>query len=214
MRKNNYPGKYIVFEGIDGSGKDTVIGLVAQHFKEIGTKFIVTIEPNRKSPAGEEITRIMDEKKKTLTPYEIQELHVKARAYGMLAEVIPALGAGVHVLSNRSFISTFAYGMAFGLSFEEVAGLHREHLPNSWLRPDLALLINVPADVAMDRIQKSRTITSYFEAKEKLEKIRAQYLLLAEKGWMTVIDGTLRPEEVARQAIWHITGSLSQVKNP
>jgi len=152
----------------------------------------------------------MNEKKKSLTPYEIQELHVKARAYGMLAEVIPALGSGVHVLSNRSFISTFAYGMAFGLSFEDVAGLHRQHLSDSWLRPDLALLIDVPADVAMDRIQKSRAITSYFEAKEKLEKIRAQYLSLAEKGWLAVIDGTLRPEEVARHAIWHITGLVSQ----
>ena len=209
MRKNNYPGKYIVFEGIDGSGKDTAIDFVAQHFKKIGTKFIVTVEPNQKSPAGEEITSIINEKKKMLTPYEVQELHAKARAYGMVAEVIPALGAGTHVFSNRSFISMFAYGMAFGLSFEDVAGLHRKYCADSWLCPDLALLIDVPADVAMDRIQKGRTTTSYFETKEKLEKIRAQYLALAGKGWLSVIDGTMRPEQVAHQAIRHITGLLS-----
>lgn len=212
MRKNTYSGKYVILEGIDGSGKSTQLEMLAKFLQSQKIPFMATSEPNRESPAYDEIEKFSADKNSKLTPLQMQSLHVQARNYGMVHSIIPALGSGKMVVSDRSFISTFAYGMAFGMKFEEIADLHREILKTNWLKPDLAILVDVSPAQAMKRITQNRPDTSFFEKEEKLEKIRSQYLKLAKKKWLTVIDGSLKPEQVFNQILLEVNKILDKTR--
>jgi len=196
MRKNNYPGKYIVLEGIDGCGKSTQIKLLSEYLKEITAPYVVTAEPTKDSPFADKIATILKSKDSFITALDLQSLYVEDRNYHMVRTVIPALGSGKTVISDRSFISTFAYGMAFGLDFEKILKLHMDILGDNWIKPDVAFYIDIDVKTSLSRILKNRNEVSFFEKKENLELIRKQYLSLQSKGWMARVNGKRTPNQI------------------
>jgi dTMP kinase len=116
MIKNPYPGKFIVFEGLDGSGQSTQANLLKSFLTEKGLAVVLTKEPTKVSSVSQKIREVLDEKRK-ITPKELQELFVQDRREHLADLVIPALKENKIVISDRYFFSTFAFGSSGGLEF-------------------------------------------------------------------------------------------------
>lgn len=197
-------GFFIVFEGIDGSGKTTLAKDLCATLALHSVPCTLTAEHTH-GPIGERIDAILTGKALVIDPLELQRLFVLDRKDHIESVLSPALMAGECVISDRYWLSTIAYSM---LSFpqETFITIHEEILGKNFLRPDLTILIDVPADIAIARIAKTRGEVTIFEKIEKLEKLRANYLALARTtdpriGRLQVVDGS-QPFEAVRQAVW------------
>ena len=131
MIKSSYPGKFIVIEGLDGSGKSAQVDLVINFLKEDGKEVVVTKEPTTESEFGLKIKQAL-RKEIIVEPLELQKLYVQDRREHLKNKVVPALKEGKFVVSSRYAFSTFAYGYSDGLD----VGLLIE-MNNNFLLPDL-----------------------------------------------------------------------------
>src|SRR3989338_10636705 len=109
MIKSSYPGKFIVIEGLDGSGKSAQVELLVNFLKEQGKEVILTREPTLESEAGRQIKQALLGEVK-IAPLQLQALYVQDRKEHLENKVVPALQKGVFVVSSRYAFSTFAYG--------------------------------------------------------------------------------------------------------
>ena len=99
MKKNLYSGKFIVFEGLDGSGQSTQSKLLAGFLKKKHYKVLLTKEPTPDSEAGKKIRKILDKKLK-VKPAAFQKLYAKDRKEHLGKEIVPALKKGKIVISE------------------------------------------------------------------------------------------------------------------
>ena len=175
MKKNPYPGGFIVFDGLDGSGQSTQAEFLKDFLKEKGYKVILTKEPTLDSQAGKEIKEVL-EKKKKISPKELQELFAKDRKEHLKTLIIPALEQGKVVISDRYFFSSFAYGQASGLDLNWLIKIN-----NEFLLPDITFFLAVSPKVCLERIKKRNQKRTLFEEKEKLEKVYRNYQKIAKK---------------------------------
>ncbi len=169
MIKSNYPGKFIVVEGLDGSGKSAQIELLINYLKEKGKDVIETREPTMESEAGRKIKQAL-KKEIIINPLELQGLYVQDRKEHLENKVVPALIAGKFVVSSRYAFSTFAYGYSDGLNVDELVGMNK-----NFLLPDLTIIIDVKPESCIERIEGRGTPKELFEKKEKLEKVNVIY---------------------------------------
>lgn len=169
MIKSNYPGKFIVIEGLDGSGKSAQVDLVINFLKENGKDVVVTKEPTMESEAGRRIKQAL-RKEITIEPLELQKLYVQDRKEHLENKVIPALSNGKFIVSSRYAFSTFAYGYSDGLDVDLLVKMN-----NSFLLPDLTLIINVSPDSCIKRIEGRGEPIELFEQREKLTKVNEIY---------------------------------------
>ena len=168
-------GKFIVLEGIDGCGKTTIAQLLAKKIKNTW----VTKEPTTETPAGKKIQAILRHKQPAPAPLIMQQLYITDRK-AHTKKIKAALAKGKIVICQRYALSTLAYGTAFGIS--------QKALLHPYIKPDLTVLLDLPAEEAMKRIASRKQGREYFEKKEKLAKIRKQYLKLAKKYKAVIID--------------------------
>jgi dTMP kinase len=169
MIKSNYKGKFIVVEGLDGSGKSSQVDLLIDFLKERGKDVIVTREPTMESESGRKIKQAL-KKEIVVEPLELQKLYVQDRKEHLENKVIPALKSGKFVVSSRYAFSTFAYGYSDGLDVDLLVKLN-----NKFLLPDLTIVINVNPESCVARIDGRGTPKELFEKKEKLEKVNEIY---------------------------------------
>jgi len=191
MNKNYYKGKFIVFEGLDGSGQSTQVRLLKDFFINQGHSVISTKEPTLNSAAGKKIREVLDEKIK-ISPEELQQLFVEDRREHQQNLIIPSLEKNKIVISDRYFFSTFAYGAADGLDLEKLIEMN-----SGFLLPDLTFLLKVSPDICIERILKRGEGVKLFEKKEKLAKVWKVYeILLSRFENVNIIDGEKTIEEV------------------
>lgn len=169
MIKNTYPGKFIVVEGLDGSGKSAQVDLVIDYLKEKGKEVVVTKEPTMDSEAGRKIKQAL-RKEVIIEPLELQKLYVQDRREHLENKVIPALKDGKFVVSSRYAFSTFAYGHSDGLDIDLLVKMN-----DNFLLPDLTLIIDVSPDSCMERIEGRGEPKELFEKLEKLAKVNEIY---------------------------------------
>lgn len=169
MIVNPYPGKFIAFEGIDGCGKSTQAKILAENLERLGHKIILTFEPFKRA----ELKNLPD-----LKPLERQEAFIQDRLAHLVKEVIPALGAGQNVITDRYFLSTIAYGMSEGIESKRLIDLHENILGFNFILPNLTFLIDTEEAEAMKRLQAKGEIKGYYEKIEKMMEIRRVYLML------------------------------------
>ncbi|MBI2053918.1 MAG: dTMP kinase [Candidatus Staskawiczbacteria bacterium] len=174
MIKNLYPGKFIVIEGLDGSGKSAQADLLADFLKEQGKDVVITREPTTESEAGKTIRRALKEEIK-IEPLQLQELYVEDRKEHLENKVIPALENGSFVVSGRYAFSTFAYGYSDGLRLDLLIKMN-----DNFLLPDLTLLVDVLPESCIDRIESRGKEKELFEKLEKLAKVNEIYKKLPE----------------------------------
>lgn len=172
MLKNTNKGKFIVFEGLDGSGQSTQAGLLKDFLLEKGYEVILTKEPTIDSEAGRKIRKILD-KKLDISSKELQELFVQDRKEHLENTIIPALKQGKIVISDRYFFSSFAYGAADGLDLEWLIEVN-----NSFLLPNIIFLLEVKPETCIERIEGRGLEKTLFEKKEKLKKTWETYKIL------------------------------------
>lgn len=169
MKKNDYQGKFIVFEGLDGSGQSTQAELLSIFLKEKGYQVLKTKEPTKDSRVGKLITKVLRKKEK-ISSKKLQELFVKDRQWHLKNVIIAALKQGKIVISDRYFFSTLAYGMAEGLAKDWLIKLNE-----NFLLPDLVLFLDVKPKICLQRIEKRGEKKTLFEQKEKLGKVYQNY---------------------------------------
>jgi dTMP kinase len=151
-----YPGKLIIVEGIDGSGKTTQIALLHRWLLAQGQKVFFT-EWNSSALVRRSLRR--GKKKDLLTPTTFSILHAVDFADRLTFKIIPPLKAGMTVLADRYAYTAFGRDVARGVDNEWVRALY-SFAP----KPDLAMYFRVPIEVSLQRILSGRTKLKYHEA--------------------------------------------------
>lgn len=143
----------IVLEGPEGAGKTTQITLLAEALTKAGRRVVSLREPGG-TPLGEEIRKVLlHDAALDIVPRAESLLFMAARAQIVEKEVKPALEGGATVLLDRFFLSTYAYQMAGrGLPHDQVVAANK--LATAALRPDLTILLSMPASEGLARAQK------------------------------------------------------------
>ena len=172
-------GVFIVFEGIDGSGKSTHIKALAEELRSQGYSVLQTSEPS-KDRIGNFIRRYAERNDSRLTP-ETEALLFAADRFEHVKTVIePALRKGRIVISDRYLYSSLAYQGAGGLEVDWIREMNR-FAP----KPDLGILLDILPEFSLQRVNRRKTV---FEVSDYLRKVRNIYLKLVEEGELVRID--------------------------
>jgi dTMP kinase len=206
MRENRLMrGTLITFEGIEGSGKTTLMENVARAMSEKGSDPLLSREPGGTS-LGSSLRHVL--------------LHPGAAGINALAELMlfgadraqhvaevirPALKAGRVVLCDRFSDATRAYqGYGRGLSSETVDAVDKA--ARGEIRPDMTILLDLSAETGLERARRRNNQAADLSEsridEEELafhRRVREGYLIIAgeEPERFLVLDGTLRPQELA-----------------
>ena len=175
-------GKFITFEGGEGTGKSTQIKHLAAYLSGLGIKSLTTREVGG-APAAEEIREFWLHKEEGhWDPVCELLLIMAARREHLVRTIWPALEVGLWVISDRFVDSSRAYqGLTMGLGLPKVDGIYRQIADDFW--PDLTLLFDMPAEEGLKRMKARQGPDDRYQ-RQKLsfhEKLRASYLSLAEK---------------------------------
>lgn len=198
------PGLFIVFEGIDGSGKSTQISLLADVLKKHGLPVIETYEPTR-GVFGQKI-RALYADRSTVSAEEELELFIKDRHEHIEQLIAPSLADGTIVLCDRYFLSSAAYQGAAGLDPDEIISRH-DFAPD----PDLSIIIEIDPVYSIQRITEQRgDVLNEFEQLESLKKVDGIFRLL-DLPYVKRIDGSGSKTDVHRQILHHVNELLANV---
>jgi dTMP kinase len=182
-------GRFITFEGIDGAGKSTQIEVVAHALRARGIDFVITREPGG-TRLGESLRALLLHEPMSAAAETL--LLFAARAEHLERVIRPALAAGRWVLCDRFTDATYAYQAGGrGMPFESVAQL--EQWVHGDLQPDLTLLLDVPPDIAAQRLARARHADRFeSEQLEFFAAVRRAYLARAsaDPQRFIVIDAT------------------------
>ncbi len=153
MRQMSRRGKFITFEGLDGSGKSTQLRRLAVALREAGHKVIETREPGG-TLTGEKIRKVLlDSGTAGLSPLAEMALMFASRAQHIAEVIDPGLAAGNIVLCDRFTDSTEAYqGSGRRLGSDAVRELHRVLCGN--LQPDMTILLDSNPHASVNRARR------------------------------------------------------------
>jgi dTMP kinase len=180
-------GKLIVLEGIDGSGKTTQAGHLADWLASRGHSAQVLREPGG-TPLGEEL-RAMLKAGKAGAPLAELLLFCAARAELVSAMIAPALDSGSWVVLDRFVHSTLAYQGALGaVPFEDIEAV--ASLSSGGIAADITLWLAIAPPVALARLGGARRDAFEQRGAEYLEAVHDIYARLALLGAMETIDAS------------------------
>lgn len=197
------PGVFISIEGPDGSGKSSVIRELSQLLEATGQELVLTREPGG-SPIAERIREVildvdhvqMDAKTEAL-------LFAASRRQHLVETILPAVAAGKIVISDRFVDSSLAYqGVARQIPMEEIWRINAFAIEDHM--PELTLLIDVPAEVGLERIYQAQG-KRQFDRLDREDiafhhRVREAFLQLAEGNErFALIDGSQSITDVAQQ---------------
>lgn len=195
---------FIVFEGIDGSGKSTQISLLQEKIQKQGNPCFVTREPSD-GPVGSLIRQFlsgrMQADERTLAAlFAADRLdHLTNHTDGVIAK----LEQGIAVISDRYYLSNYAYN-GVRASLEWVMQLNT--VSADLLKPDCHIFVDVSPEKALERIGKGRFHTELYETKERLTEVRDKFFDIFEQVESSenvfIVDGDRSMEEIS-QEIWN-----------
>jgi dTMP kinase len=181
---------FIVFEGIEGSGKSTQARLLADVLTARGVGHVLTREPGG-TPVGEEVRRALLHGGDMPARTELL-LMLAARSAFVEQVVRPALGRGDVVIADRYELSSFAYqGHGRGVPLDEVRAANT--FATGGLRPDLTIVLAVPVAEGVERRGQRGAAEDRIERAGSAfhEKVARAYRLLSEsEPGVEVVDGT------------------------
>ena len=194
-------GKFIVIDGMDGSGKTTQVMKIVEYVfkKDKRNHILFTREPYRSLDGF----KIRDMLKKSSDPMEngvkMANLFVSDRIMHINKAIEYNLEQGHHVISDRNKYSTLAYQQTQGVPLEKLMEMH-----NGLLVPDITFIFDVPAEVAMQRMSEDRVRgrKEVFEQLEFQEKLRHNYLALKDQlpnENIVIVDASKSVDEVFSQ---------------
>lgn len=157
-KRHSYPGRLVVVEGVDGSGRATQLDLLELWLKVQGYA-VLRSDWNSSKLASRTIRDAR--RQQSLTPLTYSVLHATDVAARQESEIIPALKAGFIVLADRYIFTAFAR--------DTVRGVDRDWIYNLYsfaIRPDMALYLRIPTDLSLERIRSMAGEVSFEEADE------------------------------------------------
>jgi dTMP kinase len=156
LAPHHFPGKLIVVEGIDGSGKSTQLQLAMRYLQAKGLRPFST-EWNS-ADLVKTVTK-RGKKKMSLTPMTFSLLHATDFAHRLVHNILPPLKAGMIVLADRYVYTAFARDVVRGCQRDWVRRVY-QFAP----RPDRTFYFNVPIDVSVSRLLSGRAKLKEYEA--------------------------------------------------
>ena len=207
-------GKFITFEGIDGSGKSTQLRMLSGALRSRGLNVITTREPGG-TPLGRRLREAFLETEETVAPLAELLLFAADRAQHVEFLIKPALAEGRVVISDRYADATFAYQGA-GRGFPETTVKQIIELATGGLKPDLTLFFDISVENALQRMI-SQTSTDDrkknrmdAETGEFYSSVRDAYLQIAleEPERFAVIDANGSMEMIQAKVVAIVTEFL------
>ena len=166
-------GKFIVIEGIDGSGKSTQISLLAKKLTEDGRRVYTTAEPTVSLTGG-----MLRDALRGVTQHTTSEIAAMFLLDRIAHNVNPVngiekfLASGVDVICDRYYYSSLAY-QGSETDFDWVLDMNI-NCPEI-RKPDLCIFLDLEPDKCFDRISKNRMVKEIYEETERLERYRKRY---------------------------------------
>jgi dTMP kinase len=201
-------GRFITFEGGEGSGKSTQAGILANRLARAGRKVLATREPGG-SPAAEEIREaLLSGRVWQFGPFAEALLFAVARADHIESAIGQALVEGKWVVCDRFLDSTRAYqGATAGVPRGLINALER--LTVGGLLPDITFVLDIPPEEGLGRAAERRSgnVPDRFESQEVMlhERVRRAFLDIAEEEpeRCIVIDAS-QPEAMVAEDVWEV----------
>lgn len=176
-------GIFITIEGPDGSGKTTILQMLAENLVNEGYEVVATREPGGIEIAEQIRKVILDPENTAMDPRTEALLYAAARRQHLAEKVKPALEEGKIVLCDRFVDSSLAYqGYARGLGIDEVYSINEFAIEN--MMPEMTLYFDIAPEIGLERINKNKGREVNRLDLEKLEfhqKVREGYTILADR---------------------------------
>jgi dTMP kinase len=194
-------GKFITIDGVEGAGKSTQITFICDYLKAKGVKVILTREPGG-TDVGEKIRTLLlsNSTGKMHADTELM-LMFAARNEHIQNKIMPALGRGDWVLSDRFTDASYAYqGGGRGLDVERIAQLEQWVLQD--FTPDMTLLLDVPVEIGMSRVEsRGKKDRIELEATDFFNRVRQAYIDRSEQfpERIKLIDSSQTVEHTKQQ---------------
>jgi len=200
-------GKFIVFEGIDGSGKTTQINQLSNWLNETdlipeNNQLVITREPGG-TQLGKSIRSLLLDTSQEINPDSITELLLYAadRAQHVNEIIRPSLNKGDWVISDRFCGSTLAYqGYGRKLDIKLIKDL--ETIATQEISPDITFLLDIPVDESIKRRMNREEDRMEKEGREFLSHVSQGFKILSENQKWKVISALQAKEDI-----------LSDIKN-
>jgi len=200
-------GKFITLEGVDGAGKSTHLGFIADWLRQHGKDVVLTREPGG-TPLGEELRGLL--LNRDMDPDTELMLMFAARQAHLAGLIRPALARGAWVVSDRFTDASYAYQCGGrGIAPARLAVL--EDWVQQGFQPTLTLLFDVPAEVAESRRSAARAADRFErEAGDFFNRVRQAYLerARAEPGRIRVVDAGRGIAEIQSELARHLEALL------
>jgi dTMP kinase len=194
-------GKFITFEGIDGSGKSTQIRMLADELRRRGVRLVTSCEPGG-TPLGRHLRQAFLETEETVAPLAELLLFAADRAQHVEFLIKPAMAAGRVVISDRYADATAAYQGA-GRGFDPETIRQIIELATGGLKPDLTLFFDITVETAILRMAgrgdaETKRNRMDAETAEFYGRVRDKYLEIArsEPERFQVIDAAGSVEDI------------------
>ena len=198
-------GLFITFEGTEGSGKSTQVSLLAEHLRYLGHSVRTLREPGG-TPIGEEIRHTLKHSadNEAMT-WETELLLMNASRAQLVREVIrPALARNEIVISDRFYDSTIAYqGYGRQLDLKMVQSVIEVAVGTT--RPDLTLLMVVPAEVSQERLLQRQSTLPFM--RDRIEEADRSFFERVAGGYQAIAAG--EPKRI-RQV--NAVGKVSEIQ--
>lgn len=207
-------GKFITFEGIDGSGKSTQLRILAEKLRACGVDVITTCEPGG-TPLGRNLRAAFLETNEAVAPMAELLSFAADRAQHVETLIKPCVAAGKVVISDRYADATFAYQGA-GRGFSEEKVLQVIDLATGGLKPDLTIFFDIPVSDAMSRMlgrdeSQAKKNRMDEETAEFYIRVRQAYMGIAERepDRFRVIDASGTIESIQVQVEKLVSAAIS-----
>ena len=194
-------GVFVCVEGLDGCGKTTQTKLLVRKLRRKGVVAVYTAEPSR-TKIGEFIKKHCLHSEKRGSSIVEALLFAADRYEHLQNEVVPALKERKVVVSDRYVYSSLAYQGATDLDLTWI-----EQVNKHAIRPDLAVFVDVPPEVAVQRLKRKKSVMENLEIQRKVREV---YMKFVDRGDLVKIDGNKSKQEVAKNLLKTVLDSLKK----
>jgi dTMP kinase len=200
------PGRFIVLEGGDATGKTTQAGLLATRLRDQGREVVETFEPGG-TALGSSLRRLLLDGEGTVEPEAEALLMAADRAQHVLEVVRPSLSRGAWVVSDRFMPSSLAYqGVGRGLGVPTIEIVNG--IATGGLEPDLVVVLDLAPEVATERFGASRDRLEEEDDAFRLAVHEAYRDLAGSRGWV-LLDAAGPVDDVAARVSAAVTEHLA-----
>ena len=198
ISKSLQQGFFIVFEGIDGSGKTTQSFLLKEFFDNQGYECVLLREPTE-GRWGKKIKHILKNGRRGISPREELNLFIEDRKENLKKNILPALNKNKIILQDRYYYSTIAYQGALGMDPEEIRKMNEAFA----LKPDLVFYLAIKPESGLKRIDTQRKgKRDAFEKERYLKKVKKIFDSFIN-SYIMKIDASL-PQELIQKKVQEI----------